>query len=102
MIVDIVAVRDRLGLGSQIPDETVTALRDAVEATVVAVYPLADSDPPGAAAVEAVLQLCRDVWMAGRHAYDTVDGYTPMVTSSTLQRYGALLAPYRAPGTMAL
>ena len=98
MITTDAEVRDRLGLGPQIPDETVTALRTAVEDAVLAVYPRADNG--GGDAVEAVLGLCVAVWIAGRHSYDSGDGFTPQVTSNLLNRYGVLLAAYRDPGTM--
>ena len=101
-IVDLVEVRDRLGLGTAIPDETVTHLRDAVEAAILAVYPAIPSDLTAPAdAKEAVLQLCKDTWLAGRHSYDTDGAFTPQITSNTLQRYGALLAAYRDVGTLA-
>ena len=103
-IVELAEVRDRLRLPLTVPDDDVQQLRDSAEGALV---PLLDDTVPvdGTAPAivhEAVLNLCKEIWSASRHAYDSGDftGFSPMITSNMLHRYSGLFGPVRDTSAM--
>jgi hypothetical protein len=107
MLVTTAQVRAHLALPASVTDDTVARLAATGSAAVAGVIrPDACLPPPGtpAGVVEVVLAVCKDVWLASRHTYDTdaLGGFTPSVSSVLLRKYDPLLTPYRDLRTVAM